>query len=195
VQKIMAAPKYPKSKPPSKGYVINDPKHGSVFIGSEPDGTVNRKRQIAMHSASNASVKLFEDGGFEIASQPGSLTDNINSESPKGLAIKGRNIYLDAGNGTVTINARSIVLESTGSDQSIRIGSNGNIDIEAGDTLKLKGSVTAVVANTRMFLLSKGSLYGRGASVNIVEKKTKLIPTSLNDIIQLAIDQFLGPGF
>lgn len=180
-----------KNKKPSRGYVMNDPKFGSVFIGEETEA--KRTRQIELHSASNAHLKLFQDGGFELNSTPSSVGDNINSQG-KALTVSAKNIHLDAGNGTITLTARSIVLEGTGSDQNITIRSNGNVDISAGDTLKIGGSVTAITANTRMFLLSKGSLYGKGSSVNIVEKKTTLIPTSLSDILDLAIDQFLGPG-
>lgn len=72
-------------KHPPKGYVINDGDYGTIFIGEDKE-TV-RKRQIEIHSASDAAVKLFQDGGFEIQSQPTSkLADNILSQSKEGLA-------------------------------------------------------------------------------------------------------------
>jgi len=178
-----------KKKKPSRGYVMNDPKFGSVFIGEETEA--KRTRQIELHSASNAHLKLFQDGGFELNSTPSSVGDNINSQG-KALTVSAKNIHLDAGNGTITLTARSIVLEGTGSDQNITIRSNGNVDISAGDTLKMGGSVTAVLANTRMFLISKGSWYGQGASVNFIEKKTTLLPTSIADVISLAAENFFG---
>lgn len=184
------APKYPRTRKPSKGYVINDPSSGSIFIGKELEA--KRKREIELHSASNAHIKLFEDGGFELSSQPSSVSDNINSQSKNGLAVSANNIYLDAGNGVITLKARSIILQGTGSDQNITINSNGNVEITAGDTVKIGGSVTAVTANTRMFLLARGSLYAKGSSVSLVEKKTTFLPTSLSEVIELATDKFLG---
>ena len=49
---------------PQKGYVFNDSKFGSLFIGSDAGAGVKRPRQVELHSASNAHLKLFEDGGF-----------------------------------------------------------------------------------------------------------------------------------
>lgn len=176
-------------KRPPKGYVINDPDYGSIFIGKDTD--VQRKRQIEVHSASDACVKLFEDGGFEIQSQRSAkLADNILSQARDGLCIKAKNIRLDAGKGELTISARTIRFESSGNDQNLVIRSGGNLTLEAADTLKLDGSVVAVGARTRMLLGTSGSMFIKAnGGITMVEPKQKLIPTSMNDFLNLALSQ------
>lgn len=185
-------------KKPKDGYVINDPQHGSIFIGSDKKVKgVERGRQIAVQSASGAALKLFDDGGFEIQSQSSSkIADNIASRSEHGLHIKGRNIHLDATNGTLTISARSIVIQSGGSDQNCVIRSEGNLSFHAADTLKLDGSVVAIGSRTRMLLGSSGSMFFKAnGGITMVEPKQKLIPTSVNDFLNLALSQIFPNYF
>lgn len=165
------------------GYTISDGTHGTIFIGK--DDKVDRPRQIEIHATSNAAIKLFEDGGFEIQSQPtAKVADNIISQSKDGLMVKGNNIHFDAGDGKITISARSIVFESTGNDTPFVIRSNSNVLIDSNDTIKLSGSVVGIGARTRMLIHSKGPIYMKGnGGVTIVEPKQKLIPTSLSDVL------------
>lgn len=173
--------------PPQTGYVLNDAADGTIFIGSDEKvkDTV-RPRQIEIHSTSNACIKLYKDGGFEIRGQStGTSADNIISECKDGLAVSAKNIRLDAGNGEITLAARSVRFESTGTDQDFVLRSNGNLKIEAGDTLKLEGSVVAIGARTRMALFSGGGLYIRATGINISEPCTKLIPTNVSELIDI----------
>lgn len=177
-------------KSPPKGYVINDADYGTIFIGE--DEGVERKRQMELHATSNACIKLFKDGGFEIQSSPSAtIGDNILSQSKNGLFVKGKNIHLDAGNGEITLSARSIRFESTGNDQNLVVRSNGNIQLEAADTIKLDSSVVAVGAKTRMLLHSKGPIYiNSKAGVSIVEPKISLTPTNLLQSVQSMVNNF-----
>lgn len=177
-------------KEPPKGYVINDSDYGTIFIGE--DEGVERKRQMEIHATSNACIKLFKDGGFEIQSSPSAtLADNILSQSKDGLCVKAKNIRLDAGNGEITLSARTIRFESTGNDQNLVLRSNGNLQFEAGDTIKLDASVVAIGAKTRMLLHSKGPIYiNSKAGVSIVEPKTSLTPTNLLQSVQDMVGNF-----
>ena len=178
---------------PKTGYVLNDAGAGTIFIGT--DDNVARKRQIELHATSNACIKLYEDGGFEIQGQStGKFKDNIISQCKEGLGIKANNIRLDAGGGEITLSARSIRFESTGSDQDFVIRSNGNLKMEAGDTARIDASVVAIGSRTRMAIFTKGSLNIRGGSVNIREPQTKLIPTSLSDFKDILL-QTLFPDY
>ena len=179
---------------PKTGYVLNDAGAGTIFIGT--DDNVARKRQIELHATSNACIKLYEDGGFEIQGQStGKFKDNIISQCKEGLGINANNIRLDAGGGEITLSARSIRFESTGSDQDFVIRSNGNLKMEAGDTARIDGSVIAIGARTRMAIYSKGSLNIRGGSVNISEPQTKLIPTSLSDFTDILLSNLFPDYF
>lgn len=180
-------------KHPPNGYVLNNSDYGSVFIGEDKE---KRTRQVEIHSASDACLKLFKDGGFEIQSQPSAeLKDNILSQSKHGLAIKstGNGIHIDAGNGEITLSARAIRFESTGNDQNLVIRSKGNLDLEAADTLKLNGSVIAIGARSRMLLRSPGPIYiNSSAGVSIVEPKLSLVPTNLLQVVQTLATNIFG---
>jgi len=179
-------------QPPKDGYVINDANYGTIFIGEDtPD---KRQRQIELHAASNACLKLFKDGGFEIQSQPSATkADNILSQSKDGLVVKANNIRFDAGNGEITLSARTIRFESSGSDQNLVIRSKGNLQLEANDTIKLDGSVVAVGARTRMLLRSPGPIYiNSNAGVSIVEPKVSLCPSNLLSIVQTLATNLFG---
>lgn len=179
---------------PKTGYVLNDAAAGTIFIGT--DDNVSRKRQIELHATSNACIKLYEDGGFEIQGQAtGQHADNIISQCKEGLVIKANNIRFDAGGGEITFAARTIRYESTGTDQDLVIRANGNLKLEAGDTVRIDGSVVAIGARTRMAIYSKGSLNIRGGSVNISEPKTKLIPTSLSDFTDILLSNLFPDYF
>jgi uncharacterized protein (DUF2345 family) len=181
---------------PEPGYVFNDSRFGSLFIGSDSSAPkIKRPRQIELHSASNAHLKLFEDGGFELTSSPGSrLSDNINSNSKDGLNISANNIRLDARQGTLTLAARTIRFESSASDETLVFRSRNNIAIEASDTIRLEAPNIAIGAKTKLVLGSCGPIYIKGnGGVTIVEPKSKLIPTSLADVVDKIVEQLL-PG-
>jgi len=177
------------------GYVFNDSKFGSLFIGSDSGAGVKRARQVELHSASNAHLKLFEDGGFELTSSPSARTrDNINSNAKDGLNISANNITLDSREGTLTLKARIIKFESTASDETLVFRSANNINIEASDTIKLEASVVAIGARTKLVLGSCGPIYMKGTGgVTIIEPKSKLIPTSVSELLTKLIEQLL-PG-
>ena len=176
------------------GYVVTDSEAGTIFVG--PDEGVTRNRQIELHATSNACIKLFEDGGFEIQGKSGGkFADNIISECEDGLVVKAKNIRFDAGNGEITFSARSIRYESSGHDQDLVIRSKGNLKLEASDTVRIDGSVVAIGARTRMVLASKGNIYVKtNGGLTVVEPKTKLIPTSLTDFTDILF-QNLFPGY
>lgn len=180
-------------KTPQNGYVCNYD-DGAFFIGSDKDAGSTRTRQVELRSTSNACLKLFEDGGWEIQSASTSKSaDSIVSRSKEGLNIKntGDGIRIDAGGGTLTLAARTIRFESSGSDQNFKIKSTGNIELDADDSLILNGSVVAVGAKTRMLLNSVGPIkIFSNAGVSIVEPKTSLCPSGLLESVQNNLSLF-----
>lgn len=178
---------------PQPGYVFNDSKFGSLFIGSDKGTKVKRPRQVELHSASNAHLKLFDDGGFELTSNPTAREcDNINSNSKDGLLIQGNNIRLDARGGELTLAARVIRFESSASDQTLVLRSSNNIEIEAADTVRICASNIAIGAKNKLILSSKGPTYLRGTGgVTIIEPRSKLIPTSLGELVDKIIETIL----
>lgn len=181
-------------KHPPKGYVINDGDYGTIFIG-EDSGT-ERKRQVEIHAASDSCIKLYKDGGFDIQSQPSSkIADNILSQSKNGLCIKstGDGIRIEAANGEITFSARTIRFESSGSDQNLIIRSNGNLQLEAGDTLKLDASVVAIGSRNKTLLRSAGPIYMNSpVGISIIEPKVSLIPKNILQVVQSLSTNLFG---
>ena len=181
-------------KRPKDGYVVNDPNYGSIFVGSDRGVKgVERPRQVALQGASGAALKLFEDGGFEIQSQPSAkLADNIASRSQHGLTVNGRNIHLHATD-TLTLSGRSIVFEGTGWDQNLTIRSGGNLTLEAEDTLALKGAIIGACAKTRMLLQSKGQVIIRSKTgISLIEPQTPLTPTGILSVVESLASSIFG---
>jgi hypothetical protein len=165
------------------GYVINDPQYGSVFIGENE--AAKRTRQVEVHSQSGAHLKLFKDGGFELHGQPCDTADNISSNAVHGLNIKGNNLRLDAGNGTLTLAARIIRFESTASDETLVIRSSNNIAIEANDTVRISAANIILGARNKLLLGSKGPTYIKGnGGVTIIEPRSALIPKNLGELVE-----------
>ena len=50
----------------SPPYIVNHPEDGSFRIGKEEDGKAVRKAQICAAAGSAASLRIFEDGGWEL---------------------------------------------------------------------------------------------------------------------------------
>lgn len=183
-----------------KGYVFNDPDYGTIVIGK--DVGVDRPRQVQISSSSLASIRLFDDGGFEIRSGPTddkSKDDGIYSRSKDGLNIvsTGEGIFISAGKeGRITLSARDIVLEATGQDSGgITLRSNNNITLDAADNLSIEGSQITVAAKFKMFIGTGGDLFIRGrGGVTITEPSTKLIPTTITEwsekILQLVFPEY-----
>lgn len=169
----------------TRGYVVNDPDYGTITIGK---GSENA--QINVCSTSLASLRLFDDGHFQLASGDGGdkqVSDSILSHSPHGLHIKNTKkdgeIVLEAT--TIRLSARDIILDATGTDaEGISILSNQHIKIDATDNISIEGSQVAIGAKYKMFIGTGGPfiLRGRGG-VSIIEPKEKLIPTSINDVV------------
>lgn len=184
--------KKPTSQP--TGYVFNDPQDGTIIIGKNPNSK-GRTRQVELSSQSLGSIRLFEDGAFDIRSNSSATQkDNIISESKDGLAIysSGKGMHIDAGNGELTISARSIVIQTTGSSSEtggITIRSNHNITLDSADHVKIEGSTVAIGSKFKMFIGSAGPVFIRGkGGVTISEPKNSLIPTNLNDVLEKIVE-------
>lgn len=176
----------------NKGFVFNDPEFGTIYIGKDESG---RKRQIQISAASGATVKLFENGGFEIQSQKSMVndgfSDNIVSRQKEGLKIVsevGGDIDIRT-DGKFTVKAREIAFEATSSKSDFIIKSNSNIRIDASDTLKLTGANLGIGARNKMVLRSEGGIYQ--SSTVMISTNASLIPTSLKDLFSKIVENLL----
>lgn len=191
----MATPQKPEEKEVT-GFVISDPKDGTLFIGESV--SKERTRQVELHSTSGAHLKLYKDGGFEISGQPNDTGDNIISRSKEGLFISsdgGGGVKIDAGNGVLTLAAREIRYECSAADEPMVIRSGQNIIIEAADSVKINAANIAIGARNKLLLASKGAIYMKGTGgVTIIEPKAALIPTNLGDFVDKIIETVVFGG-
>jgi hypothetical protein len=179
------------------GYVINNADYGSIFIG-EDEGT-QRKRQIELHSSSNAAIKLFSDGGFDIQSQASGTdgpnkNDAIVSRAQEALTITGNNdIMISAGpTGTITLSAREIRFQADGHDETLVIRATKNLLLQS-DNIKIDGGTVAIGAKVKMLLRSPGPIYiNSSAGVSIVEPKLSLCPKNLLQVVQTLATNVFG---
>ena len=190
----MATPKRPEEKE-SVGYSCDDPKSGSLFIAESVEK--GRTRQVELHSASGAHLKLYKDGGFELSGESNDTADNIISKSKEGLLIsaEGGGVKIDAGNGILTLAAREIRYECSAADEPMVIRSGQNIIIEAADSVKINAANVAIGARNKLLLASKGAIYMKGTGgVTIIEPKAALIPTNLGDFVDKIIETVVFGG-
>jgi len=190
----MATPKRPEEKE-SVGYSCDDPKSGSLFIAESVEK--GRTRQVELHSASGAHLKLYKDGGFELNGESNDTADNIISKSKEGLLIsaEGGGVKIDAGNGILTLAAREIRFESSASDEPFVIRSANNIILEAQDSIRIQAANIGIGARNKLVLASKGSIWGYGVGgVAFVEQKTALLPTSISDFVTLITTELAFGG-
>ena len=190
----MATPKKPEEKEVT-GFVISDPKDGTLFIGESV--SKERTRQVELHSTSGAHLKLYKDGGFELSGESNDTADNIISKSKEGLLIsaEGGGVKIDAGNGVLTFAAREIRFESSASDEPFVIRSANNIILEAQDSIRIQAANIGIGARNKLVLASKGSIWGYGVGgVAFVEQKTALLPTSISDFVTLITTELAFGG-
>jgi hypothetical protein len=174
------------------GFVFNDPEFGTIYIGEDDS---DRKRQIQISSASGATVKLFENGGFEIQSQKPSknddYADHIVSRQSQGLKIiseNGGDIDIRT-EGKFTVKASEIALEATNQKSDLIIKSNSNIRMDAGDTLKMTGANVGLGARNKMVIRSTGGIFQ--SDTTMISTSTSLIPTSLGDLFNKLVENLL----
>lgn len=177
----------------SEGYAFVDKDSGVLYIGEDIDA--NRIRQIQLGSGSGGNVKLFKDGGFQIASVDSStLGDSIVSKSAHGLKIHSKGDLNIQSEGTLTIKARQIKFESTSSERDFVIrNDNGNIRIESSGNVGIKGNNVVVSATRNAVVKSEGNVYlvASGGQIFNVEPLNSLIPSGILDVVT-KVTQFLN---
>jgi hypothetical protein len=170
------------------------PEDGFLQFGEERDGEITRKKNCQLAGGSGASLRVFKDGGWELRASPNDLGSNILQRGTGPL-----NIYSDGDlkiecKEKLTLRAKDIVMESTGTKGDIIARPNNDFRVEARNNIKMTGTMGAMICDHRLILASKGAVFVRGNPIRFVEPRSKLIPTSFNDFIEEAINTFLIPG-
>ena len=166
--------------------IFNNPEDGTLIIGSE-SSAVLRTRQVQLAAGSGANVRLFEDGGWEVKAQPNTKGSNIiqKGEGPLNIESEG-DLNIDC-KGTLSITADKIVFDC---DDFITQASN-DIRLDADNNTTILGTNIVIKANQNVLTSSDGWNIISGNPVFIHEKKSKLIPTGVGDVIDMLLDQIV----
>ena len=167
--------------------ILAHPHDGSLRIGRE-DKDVLRKADCQLKAGSDATLRLFRDGGWELRSTRGIETDNAGSNiiqsgsGPLNIKVDG-DFNIECG-GEFNVNAKKIVMTANDAvDGNIKLTANQDFFAEAKKTAKLNGSNVQVIATQNLISRSDAAHVIQGGFVHVHESNSKIIPPSLKDFI------------
>jgi hypothetical protein len=173
----------------SPPYIVNHPEDGSFRIGKEEDGKAVRKAQICAAAGSAASLRIFEDGGWELRATENEQGSNILQTGAGPINIKSDgDINIDC-KGTFSVMAKDIIMKATDAKiGDIFLHAEHDIHLQGKNFAKLIGHNTTVTANDKLITNSKGFNIIIGDMVRIHEPQSKLIPGPLGDYINSLVE-------
>ena len=171
--------------------IINTPEDGFLRIGNTTDERKLRPDQVQLGGGCGTSLRIFEDGGWELRSQPKKKGCNLIAKGDGGLHIYSEgDVNIDA-RGDFNVSAKNITMETTAEDGDFTVFCKRDIMLDADNNFKAFGTKCLITASDSLVSHSKGGNVVAGNPVYVYEKKTKLIPTSAQDILDSLFEQFL----
>ena len=171
---------------------ISDPEAGFLHIGVDnEDLRTPRRKHVQLAGGSGSSLRIFEDGGWELRAVSNKTGSNLitQGEGPLNIYSDG-DININCG-GKFSVKADSITMETTSADDGIVMNSKKNIRLDADNNLVLIGTNVTTTASQTLLAHSTGWHILSGSPVVIFEKKTKLIPTGLNDLVESLLNNIV----
>jgi len=167
--------------------IIHHPHDGELRLGRE-DKDVLRKADCQLKAGSDAVLRLFRDGGWELRSKRGIEVDNPGSNiiqsgtGPLNIKVDG-DFNIECG-GEFNVNAAKIVMTANDAvDGNIKLNANQDFFAEAKKTAKLNGSNVQVIATQNLIARSDAAHVLQGGFVHVHENNSKIIPPSLKEFI------------
>ena len=176
--------------------IINTPEDGFLRVGLTTDSSVLRQDQVQLAGGCGTSLRIFDDGGWELRSvnkvgKPNKKGCNLIARGEGGLhIISDGDVNIDA-KGDFNVSAKNITMETTADDGDFTVFCKRDILLDADNNFKAFGTKCVVSATDTLISHSKGWNLIVGNPVYVYEKKSKLIPTSTSDLVQSLLDQFL----
>jgi hypothetical protein len=175
----------------TEALIINTPEDGFLRIGNTTDERKLRPDQVQLGGGCGSSLRIFEDGGWELRSQPNKKGCNLIAKGDGGLHIYSEgDVNIDA-RGDFNVSARNITMETTADDGDFTVFCKRDIMLDADNNFKAFGTKCVITASDTLISHSKGWNVLAGNPVYVYEKKTKLIPTSAQDVLNSLFEQFL----
>ena len=156
--------------------IITNPEDGFLRVGVET-GTQKRKSQVQLASGSAASLRLFKDGGWELKSQTNSTGSNILQKGSGPLAIKSEGDIKIECDGTFSVKAKDIVMETTDADVGdIVLNPKHDFRANVQNYAIIMAKDVTLDAKNKLFCFSENMAYLVGSYVRIHEPTSQLIP-------------------
>jgi len=162
----------PSSCPP---IIVTNPEDGFLRIGMEK-GTQKRKSQAQLASGSACNLRLYKDGGWELKSEPNTKGSNIIQKGSGPLNIKSEgDIKIDC-DGTFSVKAKDIVMETTVPEGDIVLNAKRDFRVDAKNYAIIMAKDVTLDAKNKLFCFSENMAYLVGSYVRIHEPTSQLIP-------------------
>ena len=170
---------------------IAHPEDGFFHIGKETSGRTKRKKQVQVAGGSGASLRIFQDGGWELRSVSNDKGSNLLQQGDGPL-----NIYSDGDInvnclGEFSVKASKITMETTSDEGDIVLNAKRNIRLDADNNITFLGTNVTTKASQTFLAHSDGWNILSGNPVYTFTPKSKLIPSGVGDIVQTLLDNIL----
>ena len=171
--------------------LINTPEDGFLRVGLNTDAKTNRPDQVQLAGGCGTSLRIFEDGGWELRSIPNKTGCNIISQGGGGLLIKSDgDITMEAG-GDFSVSAKNITMETTDKGGDFTVHAKRDIMLDADNNFKTFGTKCIISASETMITHSRGWNFIMANPVYVYEKKSKLIPSGIKSFVEDFSKQFI----
>ena len=171
--------------------IFNHAEDGFVRVGIETSDRVTRKSQVQVASGNGASLRIFKDGGWELRATPNEKGSNILQRGEGPL-----NIYSDGDvnincKGEFSVKAKSIRMETTDSEGNFIVNAKKNIRLDADNNVTVLGTNIVTKGSGKILTTCDGMHILAGNPIIIYEKKAKLIPTGVADLVDTLLGNVL----
>ena len=111
--------------------IINTPEDGFLRIGNTTEDRKLRPDQVQLGAGCGSSLRIFEDGGWELRSQPNKKGCNLIAKGDGGLHIYSEgDVNIDA-RGDFNVSAKNITMETTAEDGDFTVFCKRDIMLDA----------------------------------------------------------------
>ena len=174
--------------------IINNPEHGFLEIGEETDDKCLRKHHVQLGGGSGAALHIYKDGGWCLWAKSNDKGSTLIQEGtgPINIVSDG-DINIEA-KGDISMRGKNIIMETTGSDGDVVVNSKHNIRLDADNNVTVIGTNITTRASHNMLSHCDGWNIISGKPIFFLERKTKLIPTSVSDLVNTLLGELVFGG-
>lgn len=178
----------------SPSIIVNNPEHGFLEIGEEDDDKCLRKHHVQLGGGTGAALHIYKDGGWCLWGKQNEKGCSIIQEGDGPINITSDGDINIEAKGDISMRGKNIILETLASDGDIVLNSKHNIRLDADNNTTIIGTNITTRASHNMLSHSDGWNIISGNPVFFLERKSKLIPTSVADLVNTLLGELLFGG-